>query len=729
MPPLGSLLLMAAFAFGLAGTFGFFRAARGYQRCVNWARASYICSSILIVCGCGLLIYYLVKGDFSYYYVYKYSSSQSSLLYLISAFWAGQQGTYLLWLLFLSLLGYFLICSTERYANWAMVFYGLIISFFGFVLIVLSPFARVFPPYQEGAGLNPLLQDPWMAIHPPIIFLGYAVAALPCVLALASLIKKDYDSWTKYAFPGAVLTALLLGAGNIMGGFWAYKTLGWGGYWAWDPVENSSFIPWMLSLSLVHGLLIERKKQALRRTNLLVAILIFLLIIYGTFLTRSGILQKFSVHSFTSLGVNHYLISFMVGFALLSLTVYFWRLKTAKTKPGQVDILSKETALIVSVWLLILIAAIVLIGTSWPLLTGIVGHPSALEIGFYTNVTLPLAILIGIGAGFAPLLAWGKNHPKRILRQTILLFTVSGGTAFVSMCLGIRGATHLILVFAASFAMYPNLKALILYFNKNWLFAGALVSHFGLGLMLVGILISSAYTVDKQLSLEQGKSVTAFGSNVSYRGMTSTVSSPQNKIILEINKGDIRFEARPAFFVFKKMGLIAKPYIWRSLFYDRYFSPQQIIVDSATETAKIGRNETAQLKNFEFAFDGFEVDQEKHDDSTTSFGAFITVHDETGHMEKLTPAMVLSLDGNTLYQDALIANGTDSFRVRLDKIFADEEAILLSVKKVAGPPRNEQLILDISLKPAMNAVWGGAILLLLGLLLLFIGSLKKLTLK
>lgn len=629
MPTLGALLLMAAFAFGLAGTFGFFRAARGHRQSVNWARVSYICFSVLIASSCGLLVYYLVKGDFSYRYVYKYSSSQSPLLYLISAFWAGQQGTYLLWLLFLALLGYFLIYGAGRYANWAMVFYGLIISFFGLVLIVLSPFARVFPPYQDGAGLNPLLQDPWMAIHPPIIFLGYAAAALPCVLALAALIRKDYDGWIKYAFPGVVLATLMLGAGNIMGGFWAYKTLGWGGYWAWDPVENSSFIPWMISLSLVHGFLIERKKQGLRKTNLLLAILIFLLIIYGTFLTRSGILEKFSVHSFTNLGVNHYLIGFMAGFALLSLTVYFLRFKTAKTKSNPSDILSKETVLMVSVWLLTLMAAVVLIGTSWPLLTWVIGHPSALDVGFYANIAFPLAILMSIGAGLAPLLAWGENDRKKILRKTVLATAVAGAVTVVSLCLGIRAMSHLLFVLAASFAMCTNLKALISCFCRNWLFTGASLSHFGLGLMLVGILISSAYTVDEQLLLEQGVSATAFGADISYRGMTNTLSSPQNEIILDISSGNNHFEAHPAFFVFnERMGLISKPYIWRSLLYDRYFVPQQVVIDSMAQTAKIGRS--------------------------------------------------------------------------------------------------EKLVLDISRKPAMNAVWGGAILLLLGLSLLLIRSLKEL---
>src|SRR5207247_9721085 len=182
--------------------------------------------------------------------------------------------------------------------------------------------AGLFP--VDGQGLNPLLQDPWMTIHPPVLFTGFSSLIAPFAIAMAALVRRDYDGWVKVALPWVVFSTAILATGFIMGGVWAYKVLGWGGYWGWDPVENGSFIPWLSNIALLHGLLVQRVSGSLRRTNFFLAVTSYVLVLYASFLTRSGVLADFSVHSFVNLGLNGFLLSFLfmviiVGYGTLLL--------------------------------------------------------------------------------------------------------------------------------------------------------------------------------------------------------------------------------------------------------------------------------------------------------------------------------------------------------------------------------------------------------------------------
>jgi cytochrome c-type biogenesis protein CcmF len=427
---IGYLFTLLASVGILVSTIGFFLAARGNRRFLNLAVTSYHYFFGFVVVASIFLAYLFIAGKYSYRYVFEYSSSDLSFLYRLSGFWAGQRGTYLLWLLLQGLFGYYIIGKGRQYTAPAMVFYGVINIFFCVMLLALSPFEMLPTARVEGAGLNPLLKDPWMVVHPPVIFIGYAAVAVPAVIALAALVKKNYENWLPVSYVPAVVGAVMLAAGNIMGGFWAYKTLGWGGYWAWDPVENSSFIPWMTSLALIHGFLIERTKGSLRKTNLFLALFTFLLVVYGTFLTRSGVLADFSVHSFVDLGVNAYLIIFMVGFTALSLGIFLARFTGIKGPGVDLSITSREFVLLMSVWILVLIGLLVLSGTSWPLITTLLGRPGTVDTGVYTRVTFPLAIIIGLFLGFAPFtLRSGRSYGtlfKKVLPSFLAAVSVTG---------------------------------------------------------------------------------------------------------------------------------------------------------------------------------------------------------------------------------------------------------------------------------------------------------------
>jgi cytochrome c-type biogenesis protein CcmF len=714
---IGALLIVLAGAAMVVATAGFYLSARGRTGAFSPARTAYGYATVLISLAGGLLFYYFLTGDFSYRYVYEYSSRSLSFFYLLSAFWAGQQGTYLLWLWLLAFLGYYLLRRGGKYTSWAMFFYGLINLFFLLILMLLSPFEKLATTPPDGAGLNPLLHDPWMVVHPPVIFLGYAAVALPFVLAMAALMRKEYDDFLPKALAPAALGAVALGAGNIMGGFWAYKTLGWGGYWAWDPVENSSFIPWMTTLALIHGFMVEKARGALKKTNLFMALFTFLLVIYGTFLTRSGVLAEFSVHSFVDLGINRYLVGFMIGFTVFSLGLFVLRSRAIAVSAADLKLTSRDFVLLVSVWLLSLIAIMVLAGTSWPLITTMFGKPGTVDTAMYTRVTFPLTVIIGLFLGFAPYMVWGGEGMRGLLRKAIPSALAAAIAALVGAFLGVRSFGDLAFVFAVSMALFSNLFVLIRYLPARIGSAGAQVAHFGFALMLLGILASSAYSSSQKLQIDQQAAAEVYGLNVTYKGMAGDITSPDNAIILAVNEDGKEFEARPKlFWSEQQQGLMKKPYIIRSLFYDLYLAPEQIIDLGDQNGIKLHKGETMPLGGYMITFRGF--DQQAHTAAAkTRFGAILDVTDSTGKTETIIPSMIFEAGKPLDYQDVPLMAGLDTRMVRLEKIMADERAIQLTIAGLTPRTAPDQLIMEVSKKPAMNFLWAGAIIMLLGGLL------------
>lgn len=286
-----------------------------------------------------------------------------------------------------------------------MAVFSLINLFLLSILVRLSPFALLPTPAADGLGFNPLLRDPWMVVHPPVIFVGYTMAAVPLSIALSALLTQDYSDWVRRVFPWVAVCSLMLGAGNILGGYWAYKTLGWGGYWGWDPVENSSLVPWVISLALLHGLILERRNGALRKTNLLLAAFVFLLVVYGTFLTRSGILADFSVHSFVDLGVNIYLVSFMVLFALMSLALFGSRVRSIQSALVNYHCFGRQFSMFAPLVVLFIFGIVVLFWSSLPILTSAISsEPRSANIPTYNSFALPLMIVMAYLLMLSPFL-------------------------------------------------------------------------------------------------------------------------------------------------------------------------------------------------------------------------------------------------------------------------------------------------------------------------------------
>jgi cytochrome c-type biogenesis protein CcmF len=341
------------------------------------ARWLYVLFSLLVWTAAVWLFILFVRHRFQYTYVAGFSSRELPLGYLLSAVWAGQEGSFLIWVAFAAVLGLSFFRRTARLEAPGMVVFELSLVFLMALLIKQSPF-RLSPEIPaDGNGLNPLLQDFWMSIHPPLIFLGYAAYAIPFSLAMASCWTGDRKEWLSPALVWANVGFLTLGAGIIVGGFWAYKVLGWGGYWGWDPVENASLLPWLTGTALIHGLVMQRVQDRFSRGNIMLASVSFLLVLYGTFLTRSGVLANFSVHSFTDLGITGWLVWYILFFVFLSLGMLGWRWRRFRVEGKPVPFWSREMSFFLMILVLLMSTVLVGLGTSAPLLTGFTENPSS----------------------------------------------------------------------------------------------------------------------------------------------------------------------------------------------------------------------------------------------------------------------------------------------------------------------------------------------------------------
>ncbi len=364
----GNAAIILGFIASVVGMGAYFRSIR-QPRLIGFARAGFHISVSTIFVSSAILLILIVKHQFQFNYIWAYSSRELPLGLLMSTFYAGQEGSFLLWTLMVSIVGIVLLMYTQKHDNEREVMgvYTSILSFLLMLLIVKNPFAPieggVIP--ADGRGLNPLLQNFWMQIHPPILFMGFAAMAPPFALAIAALMRKRYQDWVTSSLPWVVGGAMVLGLGISLGGFWAYETLGWGGWWGWDPVENASLIPWLVSVALVHTMITQRRTKGLMMTNFLLAILAFVLVLYSTFLTRSGVLGDASVHSFVDPGRFSFtlLVLFMFAYVDVGVALLFGRF----TKWGR-SLFERFDG-----WKLVAITYLIIIGPSLPIFAQVSG--------------------------------------------------------------------------------------------------------------------------------------------------------------------------------------------------------------------------------------------------------------------------------------------------------------------------------------------------------------------
>lgn len=513
---IGHISLSLAFLSAIFTTWFYYRAAQtGQSGNETLANILFASKGLFTIIASGLLVYLIFTHQFQYYYVYNYTSSDLQNIYLWAAFYSGQEGSLLLWILSSFLVGLAIIkWTSNEYRAPVMVFMGMTQIFLlsmvsGFPVpwagdLGASPFrtlasempdAPVFlanPDFvpSEGSGLNDLLRSPWIIIHPPVIFLGFAMMTVPYAFALASLWKRKYHDWIHTALPWTLGANLCLLTAIFLGGYWAYVTLSFGGYWAWDPVENASLVPWIFGMAGIHAMLIQKKHASSHKASIIFAILAYVTIVYQTFLTRSGILGDSSVHSFVDLGLYNQLLLFMLAVAAVGLGMLMYRYRELPVPRKESPILSREFMMFSGAMVLFLSGLVIILGTSSPVLGRLfVDNPTPPDQQFYNNWSLPFGVLIGLMTVITQFL-WWKRHSAESLASVLLTPTlIASVLTIISIVVAeIRNPAWMIYLFAAIFAVAGNTIVMSKLFKNNPRRIGGTVTHIGFAILMIGFL-------------------------------------------------------------------------------------------------------------------------------------------------------------------------------------------------------------------------------------------------
>jgi len=513
-------------------------AARGDSRLMAVGRQAALAQCVLLALAFLVLTRAFVTSDFSLAVVVNNSHSLKPLLYKVSGVWGNHEGSMLLWALILALYGglvaLFSHQAGDRLVARALAVQGMVASaFLAFILLTSNPFRRLVPAPTDGGDLNPLLQDPGLAFHPPLLYFGYVGLSMTFAFAVAGLIEGRVDqAWARAMRPWALLAWSTLTLGIALGSWWAYYELGWGGWWFWDPVENASFMPWLFATALLHSVAVTSTRDALKSWTVLLAILAFGLSLVGTFLVRSGILS--SVHAFASDPGRGLFVLAIIGLAVGgALTLYAVRGPALRARGG-FEPVSREGALIVNNLLLTVGALTVFVGTLWPLLMDAIGGPKVSVGAPYFNATfVPLMAPLLLALPFGPVLAWRKGDLVRAAGRLRLAFAAAVLAGLISLWLagfspwpvvGMTLAVWLVagvLIELAERVGFPRLplaqswgRARVLP-GRAW---GMSLAHFGLALFVAGVTASSAWESESIQVMRPGDSVVVAGYTFRFDG-------------------------------------------------------------------------------------------------------------------------------------------------------------------------------------------------------------------
>ncbi len=480
----------------------------------------------LAVVGVVFSLFYIIYNHlYEYHYAWNHSSRNLPTHFMISCFWEGQEGSFLLWIFWHALLGIALMYTNKTWEAPVMSIFSLVqaflasmilgVMFFGtkigsspFILLRDAMDAPIFtlnPEYipEDGTGLNPLLQNYWMVIHPPTLFLGFAVTLVPFAYAMAGLWQNRFKEWIRPALPWTIGAGFVLGIGILMGAYWAYETLNFGGYWNWDPVENAVYIPWLILIGAIHTMITYKKSGLALKASYILVITTFVLILYSTFLTRSGILGESSVHSFTDLGLSGQLLAYLLVFTILSVLLLAIRWNKIPATDREISTYSREFWIFIGVSVLCLAAFQVLIPTSIPVYNAVVNAfggnsnaaPPADQVAYYTKWQLWFAVGIAILSGIGQFFWWKKMDRKAFFAALSTPVMVSLFlSSLVIVLTGVDNFIYIMLLTAAVFSITANATILISLLRSNYKLSGGAVAHIGMAMMLLGVLFSSGYS-------------------------------------------------------------------------------------------------------------------------------------------------------------------------------------------------------------------------------------------
>lgn len=534
--------------------------------------------AVWAVCGLTLLATVILVGalvslDFRWRYVAEHTSRDLPVMYRVSSLWAGQEGSLLLWLLILSAYGSaFLWVYRKRldpfYDAVAMVVAAVMIFFTGLLTFVSSPFRILATPPADGNGLNPLLQDPGMMIHPPILYTGYVGFIIPFAFGIAVLLmNRTGTRWIEEVRRWTLFNWMFLGTGILMGARWAYIELGWGGYWGWDPVENASLMPWLVGTAFLHSVMVEQRRGMLKTWNVALIVLTFELSIFGTFLTRSGVLT--SVHSFTESNIGPWFMGFILISGTIATALILYRKALLESENRLDAVVSREGSFLFNNVLFVALAFATFLGTIFPVVSeAVTGAKISVSSPFFNRVNVPIALALLMLTGAGPVLSW-KRATASVLQRNFLIPTFVGAlAALIGLPLGLRGLYPILCVFGVVFVIATivmefarglqarkdvtearGAMAVISLVQKNKRRYGGYIVHVGVVLIFTGVLGSTVFQKESHGPLKVGQKLAIGPYALTLRGVEEKQvrNAQQTRAVLDVTRGQKSLgQAHPA---------------------------------------------------------------------------------------------------------------------------------------------------------------------------------------
>lgn len=734
----------------------------------SWARRAFLMHLLLIGIASAMLLYLLLFRHYEYRYVWVHTENDLGLGYLVAAFWAGQEGSLLFWILCQAVFGAALMRYARTWEPTVMTVLSLSQVFMvamvlgieaGGFRIGMSPFVLLRetatgsdvaffqnPAYlsmiTDGNGLNPLLRNFWMMSHPPFTFIGYASVLVPFCFAIAGMWKKKYHEWLLPALPWTILGVFFLGIGILLGGVWAYESLTFGGFWAWDPIENASLVPWLVLVAALHLMLVSKHKKHSYFPTFLFTLLSFILVVYATYLTRSGILAETSVHSFGNDGMGKQILIYIFSLMAISAVLLTINFRKMPSKENE-EPFTREFWLFVGALVMVLSAFQVGFTTSIPVLNKLIGTeftPPANVVEHYNNWQLPFAVVIALLIAATNFITWGRNAFTPFIKKLLLSLILATIFAIaIALLYEMKELAHILLLFSSLFALFSSLD-LLLRFRNKFTTTGASITHLGIALFLLAVLL----TFSKKTTISQNTSGYFLGQQFSdeenlllikgdilplgnYHAVYSGRSFDGKRLRYQIDflktgkDGEFykAFSAYPAIQINERMGNVYEPYAkvfpLRDVFtYITFADVQQDLHGHAhihTENFDIAKGDTVQIQNNKLVLADIRSTATPDipiDPNNIVITATVEVHTHFNKSFTLKPEFRVT-NGIVTHQDGRIDEL--DMTIRFKGISDTPNTIILEVTE----EHSDFIIIKTIIFPFINLLWISMLVMLAGL--------------
>lgn len=786
----GNFFVVLSFVASLLAFVSYILASRESSLDNSWrgiARASFSLHAFSVLGIMSTLFYMIFNHYFEYQYVWQHSSKALPVRYMLSCFWEGQEGSFLLWTFWHAALGMILMRFSKTWEAPVMAVFSSVQVFLASMLLGVFvfdyrlgsnpfmllrehpefkdlPFVKI-PTYLQsldGRGLNPLLQNYWMTIHPPVLFLGFASTLVPFAYAMAGLWTKKYTEWLKPALPWTFFGIMILGVGILMGGAWAYESLSFGGFWAWDPVENASLVPWLTFVAAGHVMLINKNKGQSIITSFVLTIITFLLILYSTFLTRSGILGDTSVHAFTDLGMSGQLLVYLFFFLLWAIVLLVMNWKNIPSEPDEESATSREFWMFIGALVLCISSFQIIATTSIPVINKIFNStiaPPLKLVEHYNSWQVPFAILVSLLIAVGQYFKYKKTDLNEFAKKIMLSVSIAAVVTVVSAFgLGMNKPFHYILMFTSFFAIFSNIDYALRVLKGKVSKVGPSVAHVGFGMILLGALISTSmsetissntsgvdisklgkdFSNSDNIMLKQNDTLHMGNYYVSYRGKKT--ETPNIYYEVEYGSKDAKgnytseFKLHPLVQTNPRMGNIAEPdtrHFWNKDVYTHITYAD--LEDKSSDTSGYKEPKTVSMKigdtlfsaNAIIILDGLkkDIDRNLHQlrDSDIAVGADLRVLDASNKVYHAVPLFVIK--GNYLVPEEASIEEL-GLRFAFTKINTDDGKVDITLLEKKSNSK-DFIIMKAIIFPGINILWLGCVMMMLGSILAIVQRLKR----